>query len=106
MSKINYNPVHPPLFPISLAENVCPFEIIALDFITKLLSLEGHNMILTITNTDCLKASIFLPCSETINSEEVALLYASYMVLHYGIPCKVISDQDVCFMSKFTMELC
>jgi hypothetical protein len=63
-------------------------------------------MILTITDTNCSKASIFLPCSETINSEGVALLYTSHIVPHYGIPCKVISDQDVHFISKFTMELC
>jgi hypothetical protein len=49
-------------------------------------------MILTITDTDCSKASIFLPCSETIDSEGVALLYASHVVPHYSIPNKVISD--------------
>jgi hypothetical protein len=106
MLKINCNPVHPPLFPISPAENTQPFEMIALDFIMKLPSLGGYDMILTITNTNCSKAFIFLPCSETIDSEEVALLYASHVVPHYGIPCKVILDQDVHFTSKFTMELC
>jgi hypothetical protein len=28
------------------------------------------------------------------------------VVPHYGIPHKVILDWDVCFMSKFTIELC
>ena len=106
MSKINRNPVHPPLFPISPAENARPFETIALDFITKLPPSGGHNTILTITDTDCSKASIFLPCSESIDSEGVALLYATHVIPHYGIPCKVILDQDVRFTSKFTTELC
>jgi hypothetical protein len=102
----NCNPVHPPLFPNPPAENTCLFETIALDFIMKLPSLGGHDTILTITNTNCSKASIFLPCSETIDSEGVVLLYASHVVPHYGIPCKVISDQDIRFTSKFTTELC
>jgi hypothetical protein len=95
MSKINCNQVHPPLFPISPAENARPFETIALDFITKLPSSGGYDTILTITNTNCSKASIFLLCSKTIDSEGVALLYASHMVPHYRIPHKVISDRDV-----------
>jgi hypothetical protein len=92
MSKINRNPTHPPLFPITPTENACPFKTIALDFITKLPPSGGYDTILTITNMDCSKASIFLPCSETINSEGVATLYANHVVPHYGIPSKIISD--------------
>ena len=44
MSKINRNPVYPPLFPISPAENAQPFETIALDFITKLPPSDGHDI--------------------------------------------------------------
>ena len=92
MLKINCNPTHPPLFPISPAENAQPFETITLDFITKLPPSGGHDTILTITDTDCSKVSIFLPCSESIDSEGVALLYATQVIPHYGIPRKVISD--------------
>jgi hypothetical protein len=106
MSKINCNPTHPPLFPITPAENARPFETIALDFITKLPPSGGYDTILTITNTDCSKASIFLPCSETIDSEGVATLYTNHIVPHYGVPSKIISDRDVRFTSKFTTELC
>ena len=106
MSKINRNPTHPPLFPISPVENAHPFKTIALNFITKLPPSGGYDMILTITDMDCSKASIFLPCHETIDSEEVATLYATHMTPHYGIPRKVISDCNVCFTSKFTTDLC
>ena len=88
MSKINRNPVHPPLFPISLTENAHPFKTIALDFITKLPPSGEYNTILTITDTDCSKASIFLPCHETIDSEGVATLYATHVTPHYAIPRK------------------
>jgi hypothetical protein len=86
MSKINCNSVHLLLFPIFLAENTYSFKTIALDFITKLSPSEGHDTIITITNTDCSKASIFIPCSETINLEGVATLYATHMIPHYSIP--------------------
>jgi hypothetical protein len=89
MTKVNTNPNHPPLFPITLAENALPFETIAMDFITKLPASGGHNTILTITDTDCSKASIFIPCQEAIDSEGVVQL-----LLNYGIPKKIISDRD------------
>jgi hypothetical protein len=106
MSKINCNPTYPPLFPILPIENAHPFKTITLDFITKLPPSGEYDTILTITDTDCSKALIFLPCHETIDSEGVAALYAAHMTPHYGIPHKVISEWDVRFMSKFTTDLC
>jgi len=106
MSKVNTNPGHPPLFPITPAENALPFETIAMDFITKLPTSGGHDTILTITNTDYSKASIFIPCKEAINSEGVAQLLLVHMVPHYGVPKKIISDRDTRFTSKFATELC
>ena len=59
-----------------------------------------------VTDTDCSKASIFIPCYEAINSEGVVLLYLNHITLYYSIPCKVISDHNVHFTSKFAAELC
>ena len=73
MSKINHNPVHSPLFPISPTENAHPFKTIALDFITKLPPSGGYDTILTITDTDCSKASIFLPCVKAPSCLKVRL---------------------------------
>jgi len=77
-----------------------------MDFITKLPSSYGHDTILTITDHDVSKASIFLPCKETIDTVSVAALYATHVFPHYGIPLRIISDRDPCFNSKFTTELC
>jgi len=63
-------------------------------------------MILTITDHDVSKASIFLPCKETIDAEGVTKLYVTNIFLHYGIPLKIISDRDTRFDSKFTTNLC
>ena len=43
-----------------------------MDFITKLPLSGGYDTILMITDTDCSKASVFIPCNEAIN-----LLYST-----------------------------
>jgi len=106
MTKVNTHPTHPPMFPITPADNAQPFETVAMDFITKLPQSGGFDTILTITDTNCSKVSIFIPCHETIDLEGVALLYLNHIIPHYGIPHKIISDHDVCFISKFSTELC
>ena len=106
MTKVNTNPSHPPLSPITPVENALPFEMIAMDFITKLPISGGYDTILTITDTDCTKASIFIPCKETIDLEGVAQIFLNHIIPHYGIPKKIISDQDTRFTLKFASELC
>ena len=106
MNKVNMHSTHLPLSPITPEENARLFETIAMDFIIKLPSLEEYDMILTITDTDCSKASIFLPCKEAIDSEGVAQLYMTHVLPHYGIPKKIILDQDPQFTSRFGTELC
>jgi len=106
MNKVNTNPMKPPLYPITPVTDALPFQTIALDFNTKLPESDGYNTILTITDHNCSKASIFIPCKETIDSEGVAKLYAQHVVPHYGTLKKVISDRDTRFTSNFTTELC
>ena len=96
----------PPLFPITTNPEAQPFECIALDFITKLLPSEGYNSILTITDHNCSKGSIFIPCKETIDAIGVAELYSKHVFPHYGLPQKVISNRDPRFMATAMRELC
>ena len=106
MNKVNTHTSHPPLMPITSTENAHPFETIAMDFITKLPPSGGYNTILTITDTDCSKASVFLPCNKTIDSEGVVQLYLTHVLPHYGLPKGIISDRDPQFTSRFGKELC
>src|SRR5712672_1848800 len=106
MTKVNTQPTRPPLFPIYSEVNALPFQTISLDFIVKLLVSDGYNTILTITNHDCSKAAIFIPCNEEIDAAGVAKVYATYVFPHYGLPKKVISNQDPRFASNFSRELC
>jgi hypothetical protein len=80
--------------------------MVAVDFITKLPVSQGYNSILTVTDHDCSKAMIFIPCVEEISGEETAALYAEHVFARYGLPTKIISDHDPRFASKFTCELC
>jgi hypothetical protein len=104
-NKVNTRLLKPSLIPIT-PEHTLPFQTIAMDFITKLPISEGYDTILTITDHDCSKAAIFIPCKETITAEGVTDLYLKYVYPQFGIPKKVISDRDTRFMSKFAKGLC
>jgi Integrase zinc binding domain len=95
-----------PLMPITARQAAPPFSTIALDLITDLPLSNGHDSVLTITDHDCSKAAIFIPCSKTVDAEGIARLYAQNVFPHYGVPQKVISDRDPRFTAKFMRELC
>ena len=99
------NKAQPPLFPISSETYSTPFSSIAMDFIVKLPLSESYDTILTITDTFS-KASIFIPCNETIDAVKTAKLYTTYVLPHYGLPSRIISDRDPRFTSTFSRELC
>jgi hypothetical protein len=96
----------PPPFPITTNPQANPFEVIALDFITKLPISSGYDTILTITDHNCSKAAIFIPCNEAIDAEHTTLLYATYILPDYGLPRRIISDHDTRFTAAFIRELC
>ena len=73
-NKVNTHMIKAPLNPITPRAEVLTFQTIALDFIIKLPKLEGDNSILIITNHDCTKMMIVIPCNETITAG-VADLY-------------------------------
>ena len=99
------NKAKPPPFPITSDTYDTPFTSIAMDFIVKLPPSESYDTILTITDTFS-KASIFIPCNESINAENTAKLYATYVLPHYGLPTRIISNRDPHFTSTFSRELC
>jgi hypothetical protein len=104
--KVNTRPTKAPLQPIYPKSEAVPFETVALDFIVKLPVSQGYDSILTITDQGCTKAAIFIPCNEDITAEETAALYIKHVFAHFGLPTKVISDRDPCFMSKFIQAVC
>ena len=95
-----------PLSPIYLTQDANPFSTVSLDFIVKLPLSHGYDSILTITNQGCTKMAIFLPCCETIDAAGVAQLYYRHIFPCFGVPAKVITNQDLQFTSQFMKELC
>ncbi len=83
-----------------------PFETVALDFITKLPISQGYDSILTVTDHDCTKAAVFIPCKESITAEETAGLIVQHIFPRFRLPSKFISDRDPRFASKFIRGLC
>jgi Integrase zinc binding domain len=95
-----------PPFPITTQKTALPFKTVAMDLIVDLPESGGYDSILTVTDHNCTKAVIFLPCQMTIDGPGLAALYAQHIFPHYGLPRKVISDRDTHLTSDFTRELC
>ena len=92
--KVNNRPTKAALNPIYPKPKAMPFKTVAIDFITKLPVSQGYDSILTITDHDCTKAAIFIPCNKEINAEQTAALYLRQVVTNFGLPSKIISDRD------------
>ena len=65
-----------------------------MDFIVKLPLSNGYDSILTVTDHDCTKAALFIPCNEAITAEGLAELYLQHVFKRFGLPKKIISDCD------------
>jgi len=76
-----------------------------MDLITRLPPVKGKDAILTIVDQGCSCAAIFLACDMTITGPGIAQLYLDHMFRWFGLPNKVISDQDPRFMSRFGKAL-
>jgi hypothetical protein len=82
------------------------FQTIAIDFIVKLPESGGYDSIMMVTDHNCTKAVILVPCQEKIDTAGVAKLFKDRIFPFVGLPKKIISDRDPRFMSTFFKELC
>jgi Integrase zinc binding domain len=98
------NTVRPkvPVYPITTnKEHTYPFQMISWDLITDLPKSGNFDSVLTIVDHNCTKAALFFPCSKDVDTTGVAAIYAQQVFPHYGVPQKIISDRDPCFMVVF-----
>ncbi len=105
-NKVNTQGIKAQYHLITTTAEALPFQMIALDFITKLPKSKGYDTILTITDQGCTKMALFIPCNEEITAEQVAYQYLINVFNRFGLPMKVISDRDTRFTSKFIKDLC
>ena len=96
----------PPLQPITPKECLLPFATMSVDFVVKLPESKGSNTILTIMDQGGIKAVISVPCREDMRAEAIAELFKERVFPYTGIPMQLISDQDTCFTSSWSKELC
>jgi len=99
--KIRTYQIKVPLYKIPVPFDAKPFEQVAMDLITGLPQIGKYNAILMIVDHGCSHAAIFLPVSDTITGAGIAALYMDYIYRWFGLPTKVISDQDPRFTSHF-----
>ena len=101
-NKVNTQAQQVALHPIYASPESLPFKTVAMDFNIKLPQSDGFDLILTITDHDCMKVAVFIPCNETITAEEVAKLYLQHVFKWFGLPQRIISNRDPRFAGKFT----
>ena len=104
--KIITHPNKPAVYPITPELDAKPFQTISIDLIVKLPESSGYDSILTITDHDCTKGVILVPCLEGMSMEELTHQYKHRAFPYIGLPSKIISDRDTRFTSKFTTEVC
>jgi len=85
---------HTPLYCIPTPEDTLPFQQIALDLITRLPPNRPHDSVLTIVDHGCSQVAIFLLCATTITGPRITQSYFDNVYRWFGLPSKVISDQD------------
>jgi Integrase zinc binding domain len=62
-------------FPITMEKEATLFQTVALDLIIDLTLVGKYDLILTITNHDCTKVIVFVPCNKEIDTPGIAALY-------------------------------
>jgi Integrase zinc binding domain len=106
-TKLNTTQPKVPMYPIAANEECAyPFQMVSWDLITDLPKSGNFNSILTIIDHDCLKAALFFPCSKDVDITGVAAIYARQVFPHYGVPQKIISNQDPRFTAIFAQAVC
>ncbi|KAJ0592474.1 putative nucleotidyltransferase, Ribonuclease H [Helianthus annuus] len=77
------------------------WEMITMDFITKLpRTKNGHDTIWVIVDR-LTKSAHFLPIREDYKMDKLARIYVKEIVTRHGVPISIISDRDSHFTSRF-----
>jgi hypothetical protein len=77
-----------------------------MDLIMDLPLSNKYDAILTIVDQECSKVAKFIPCNKTIDGQGIACLYFQNLFPWFRILKCIISDQDLCFTSHFSIAVC
>ena len=78
-TKPSTNKLKVPLYSIMSEKSAQPFFTITLDLIVDLPKSGSYDSILTITDHDISKATLFFPCNQTIGGMGVALIFVQHV---------------------------
>jgi hypothetical protein len=81
-----------------------PCHTLSIDFVTGLPLSHGYDALLTVTDTFS-KAIRLIACHKSTTAEETAKLFLAQCYPVFALPCKIISDRDARFTSKFWSTL-
>jgi hypothetical protein len=103
--KINQHLTKPSLNPIGPPNSNRPFAQISMDLLTDLgpsIGSDGrtYDTILSIVDHGLLNRAIFIPTTKTVTAKNITALILSQVFPQYGIPEKMITDQDPRFNAK------
>ncbi|KAJ0557459.1 putative nucleotidyltransferase, Ribonuclease H [Helianthus annuus] len=80
---------------------VWKWELITMDFVTKLPRTRKGNDAIWVIVDRLTKSAHFLPIKETFSMERLAKLYVDEIVSLHGVPLSIVSDRDSRFTSRF-----
>ncbi|THH12930.1 hypothetical protein EUX98_g9775, partial [Antrodiella citrinella] len=103
--KRNKAPRHRPyglLRPLPVPDR--PWHSISADFIEQLPDSNGFTAILVVVDRSS-KQGVFIPCHDTITSQELAHLFLIHVFSKHGVPSHVTSDRGSEFVSLFMRSL-
>jgi hypothetical protein len=102
--KVNTHPTVSPLSPIK-SITTHPFAVPTMDFITDLPESKGFDSIMAMVDQNTTKGVTFIPTNKTVSMAEAACLFYKKVYMQFGLPGKIISDRDPCFVSNLFQEL-
>ena len=105
-NKINRHPIQTPYMPLYTQTQAIPFQRINMDFITDLPKSDTYDSLLVITDHDCTKATLLVPCHKTIDARQTADLLLKHVYAPYGLPQIIISDRGTQFAAQTFQNLC
>uniref|UniRef100_A0A0W0F0Q7 Reverse transcriptase-rnase h-integrase n=1 Tax=Moniliophthora roreri TaxID=221103 RepID=A0A0W0F0Q7_MONRR len=76
-----------------------------MDLITDLPKISDCDSILVVVDHAATKGVIFIPCHKKIDATDTAELLFQHVYKHFGLPDKIISDQDPRFAAKVFKEM-
>ncbi|ESK82117.1 reverse transcriptase-rnase h-integrase [Moniliophthora roreri MCA 2997] len=103
--KVNTHSMRTPIQPIGGHKDALPFQIILMDLITDLPKIADCDSILVMVDHAATKRVIFILCNKKIDTTETAELLFQHVYKRFGLPNKIISDQDPQFAAEVFKEM-